>query len=747
MPMPTPNDGEEHDAFMGRCISDDVMTQEYEDTAQRAAVCQTQWEQHHGDKMSYAGIEKHAGDDKTAHDRLLVAVAGRLSKGGRFGYGITTADRYVRPALKASNAQGDQELLLTRAASTLVYSAPDMACEKAIRDIAEFPDIVPKGLSLPPNTLMVIKHTLTSSREDRDMDVLHTKGAVLDPKAPLLWQHLPTLPVGRVLSVVEHNDTMLKVVSVLLDMNSLTSDIAKLIEADVLRFSHGFRALEFAERKSPSQGQDPAEFIGFDVTRFEILEASLVSVPSNVDAEIELFCRGKLESDYYRAEAKELADKRPKHVQGASLPSAEKTAASDAKCGYVGIDYDRKPAKETLELCETACQECAAICRQTASDTTLDAMAKCESICRSCAALCSSSNMGCCRVCTEACNQCAIICASHYVEACQQACLACAAVCEACAEMCGAKAGQTKTAGDASGTPDDGEELNHKTAVAFRRTPISDAAKWEADAAMGRLRKWAVVDEDEPSDAAWKKYRQGFARAVGDGNKFGDFSFPHHDIEDGGLVVNKTAVAAGVAICNGARGANVAWESEDEREAVYQHLAKHYRDWDAEAPELKTFDAMTDEERTDCYGHAFAVSEFHGPHSVRHMIGATIQDAVAQLPVTDVVILADWFGEKVGRVMSRRNMDMLEMELPRHAQALVERCLSRMKDMMDSAASAEPEDSEERSIESAMRTMLGSADKSQLERLVASANAILEVYAADEQVTELRGLRVTEEGA
>lgn len=44
MPIPTPRDTEPRQNFMSRCMADDVMRQEYEETPQRWAVCNTQWE-------------------------------------------------------------------------------------------------------------------------------------------------------------------------------------------------------------------------------------------------------------------------------------------------------------------------------------------------------------------------------------------------------------------------------------------------------------------------------------------------------------------------------------------------------------------------------------------------------------------------------------------------------------------------------------------------------------------------------
>ncbi|MHC4193865.1 MAG: HK97 family phage prohead protease [Planctomycetota bacterium] len=44
MPIPKPKKNESHDDFIDRCMSDEVMVKEYDDTDQRLAVCESQWD-------------------------------------------------------------------------------------------------------------------------------------------------------------------------------------------------------------------------------------------------------------------------------------------------------------------------------------------------------------------------------------------------------------------------------------------------------------------------------------------------------------------------------------------------------------------------------------------------------------------------------------------------------------------------------------------------------------------------------
>ena len=42
MPIPTPNIDETNEDFIDRCMSDEIMVEDYDDEKQRLAVCNTQ---------------------------------------------------------------------------------------------------------------------------------------------------------------------------------------------------------------------------------------------------------------------------------------------------------------------------------------------------------------------------------------------------------------------------------------------------------------------------------------------------------------------------------------------------------------------------------------------------------------------------------------------------------------------------------------------------------------------------------
>ena len=273
MPIPKPN--ESRADYIARCIPIVLDEGTAEDQDQAVAVCNSMW--------------KESKKEASPHSRLLQMVRSRTEKQTEFGYGILTADRYVKRFLdeigiqacyrhmcRTAGTWASFEDVMQKAAGTLSYINPDMEIK------AKGEDALPSTIERPKNTLMVFRHVLTTSTKDRDGDILRTSGAKPDPRMLLLWQHVHTLPIGKMLAVAGHTKDELQLYSCIIDMNDLCHDSAVMVDNGMGRFSHGFRALNFLEIK---EGRDSAG--GFDVKEFEILEESLVSVPANPDAETE----------------------------------------------------------------------------------------------------------------------------------------------------------------------------------------------------------------------------------------------------------------------------------------------------------------------------------------------------------------------------------------------------------------------------------------------------------------------------
>lgn len=284
-------------------------------------------------------------------EALLAAIRDRKQASGPFGYGISTADMHLK---QVAACMGDSECLskmfdgvvvtqemwtsfVKDAEAKFTYCDDDMSVvehsglikatatstggfEKILKRIkGEMP-------SIPKHCAMVFENVITSTREDRDRDVMESSGGVLDMKMLMLWQHVPLSPVGKMLGLVEQTKKWIKVVSCVLELNQTSADAIKLIEAEAMRISHGFKPLKFSPLVSSNK--DDNRPTGFHVEKFEIVEESLVSVPANVDAVITTFSRGKLHSPMIKNWAKSMFDDRKAMSPGITIDTEK---AADGK--------------------------------------------------------------------------------------------------------------------------------------------------------------------------------------------------------------------------------------------------------------------------------------------------------------------------------------------------------------------------------------------------------------------------------
>lgn len=241
-----------------------------------------------------------------------------------WNYGIYTADRYVKTLEMCAGHDACDKFMcrgkdsyadaVKRAANTLSYSNSEMILQDSYGS-GSITDDSGNTIEIPKNTLMVFKHVLTSSRKDRDGDILRTQGARPDPNMLLLWQHAHTLPIGKVLGIAERTPNRLSMYTAIVDVNDVAADAALMVENKMGRFSHGFKTLAFTTIKDSKAGQPDNS--GFDVSEFEILEASLVSVPANVDAVVEdvimsLDSRGKFTSSIMKSVSSGIRSTRTK---------------------------------------------------------------------------------------------------------------------------------------------------------------------------------------------------------------------------------------------------------------------------------------------------------------------------------------------------------------------------------------------------------------------------------------------------
>ncbi len=122
-----------------------------------------------------------------------------------------------------------------------------------------------------------------------------------------------------------------------------------------------------------------------------------------------------------------------------------------------------------------------------------------------------------------------------------------------------------------------------KAVVSFKSTDVlPDSASWNASEAFKRVQEWAkkdgVINYDKFKDAfTW--FNDSKADEVS------SYKLLHHDVRGDKLVVNFRGVAAAMALLIGANGGIDI--SDDERRGVYEHLKKHYKQFDKPVPDFR----------------------------------------------------------------------------------------------------------------------------------------------------------------
>ncbi len=208
------------------------------------------------------------------------------------------------------------------------------------------------------NFLAGFRGVYTSTKEDRDSDILEASGGEVDPKMPLLWQHDSTAPIGRHLNTISQ-DKQTIIGECGIAPTALGTDAALLAELGCLRLSQGFRPKEF-EPITQKNGREEV-ITGFHVTKYEMMEISLVSVPSNTDAVLEQFHRNKLAASLSKSWAKSLNDVRKRTFttgwgsKALRLPEG-RTVVGIKRAAPTGIKRIPRPRKDTTDI-ETALAE------------------------------------------------------------------------------------------------------------------------------------------------------------------------------------------------------------------------------------------------------------------------------------------------------------------------------------------------------------------------------------------------------
>ncbi len=117
-------------------------------------------------------------------------------------------------------------------------------------------------------------------------------------------------------------------------------------------------------------------------------------------------------------------------------------------------------------------------------------------------------------------------------------------------------------------------DIQTKKATAFSNLPLADRqASWDANAAVGRVRKWAGGPNKE--DVDWGKYAKAFLwYDAEDAESYGAYKLPFADVIGGTLKAVPKGIFAAAAAIQGARG-GVDIPSSDVA-GVKAHIEKYY---------------------------------------------------------------------------------------------------------------------------------------------------------------------------
>lgn len=168
-----------------------------------------------------------------------------------------------------------------------------------------------------------------------------------------------------------------------------------------------------------------------------------------------------------------------------------------------------------------------------------------------------------------------------------------------------------------------------------------------------------AVTEALSEDASVSDLRSVYAWADGDPEAKASYAFPHHHGIDG--PANIRALITGIAVLNGAKGK---WSGpEEDRKAIYTHLAQHLKDADREPPELRASGG-------DLTLHEEAIQALEGVkaylESAKRVVALRAQKGKSLSQVNTEAL--DWVGEDLRGLLKEHSALMSALQnTPREA--------------------------------------------------------------------------------
>lgn len=244
--------------------------------------------------------------------------------------GVVTADRYFREVegcfdggfcpvgMVGADSEDQWRSALKEASQILTYSSKKTRIsQRSVKQAKE------------SDSLLRFEAIVTTTFRDRDGDILETKGCTPDESMPLLWQHISMSPIGALEKITRRTDDEMRARFVVAD-TALGRDAAKLIRLKALRISHGF---------DPEEYKLLEDEMGFHFLKWTMFEASVVSIPSNIQAVITSVSKSKWASSLVKGWAE-----RANPPASASVPASisAKGAPKTCSCQKNGDETPRQ---------------------------------------------------------------------------------------------------------------------------------------------------------------------------------------------------------------------------------------------------------------------------------------------------------------------------------------------------------------------------------------------------------------------
>lgn len=132
------------------------------------------------------------------------------------------------------------------------------------------------------------------------------------------------------------------------------------------------------------------------------------------------------------------------------------------------------------------------------------------------------------------------------------------------------------------GSKELGDEIENKKVIPFVSYDLApESRSWDEGATISRLKKWAV---NEKNELDFSKYKKAFTWVGENDKELTAYKLVHHDIQGVNLITVWRGVANSMALLLGANSVII---PEEDRKAVYNHLKKHYEEFNKIIPDFR----------------------------------------------------------------------------------------------------------------------------------------------------------------